>query len=203
MAITLTPRFSLTQWGLESDAPSRAQFEQSFQNIDTLGAIDIQGLASSRPVAGTAGRYYWATDTSILSRDNGTAWVQINGPVTTQIPHSWELSGGDQVALGANGYVGPMFVPVPPGQTATLAAVVAKVRSGSVSFQMNLNGVAIPGIGGAGGATITATTTPTGRLLPSPAVSFNDLDQLAPIITQVSGAPDGLTVSAFIAYTSE
>lgn len=37
------------------------------------------GLASARPVAGTAGRYYFATDTSVWSRDNGASWDEVSG----------------------------------------------------------------------------------------------------------------------------
>lgn len=37
---------------------------------DTFG----YGVAASRPAAGIAGRVYYATDTQVLSRDNGTSW---------------------------------------------------------------------------------------------------------------------------------
>lgn len=36
------------------------------------------GLLGSRPTAGTAGRYYFATDTGAFFADNGTAWVQLS-----------------------------------------------------------------------------------------------------------------------------
>lgn len=35
------------------------------------------GTAAARPAAGVAGRWYFATDTLILSRDNGTSWVEM------------------------------------------------------------------------------------------------------------------------------
>lgn len=37
---------------------------------DTFG----YGVAASRPAAGIAGRVYYATDTQVLSRDNGSSW---------------------------------------------------------------------------------------------------------------------------------
>ena len=37
------------------------------------------GLADSRPAAGTADRYYFATDSSVWSRDNGTTWDEVSG----------------------------------------------------------------------------------------------------------------------------
>ena len=36
------------------------------------------GLLGSRPVAGTAGRYYFGTDTGAFYADNGTSWVQLS-----------------------------------------------------------------------------------------------------------------------------
>lgn len=41
---------------------------------EALSGIIGRGLASARPTAGIAGRLYYATDTSTLSRDNGTSW---------------------------------------------------------------------------------------------------------------------------------
>ncbi|PJA09881.1 MAG: hypothetical protein COX70_00520, partial [Flavobacteriales bacterium CG_4_10_14_0_2_um_filter_32_8] len=35
------------------------------------------GIAADRPVAGIAGRWYFSTDTLILSRDNGNAWIEM------------------------------------------------------------------------------------------------------------------------------
>src|SRR4051794_3479877 len=42
--------------------------------VDSEAAIDLQGLASARPAAGTQGGYYFATDTGVLARDNGSSW---------------------------------------------------------------------------------------------------------------------------------
>lgn len=41
-------------------------------------ALDGAGLLADRPSAGRAGRYYLATDESILYRDSGTGWVSIS-----------------------------------------------------------------------------------------------------------------------------
>ena len=35
------------------------------------------GIAADKPVAGIAGRWYFSTDTLILSRDNGNAWIEM------------------------------------------------------------------------------------------------------------------------------
>lgn len=46
--------------------------------LDSNAAYDAQGSLSSRPAAGLRGRYYYANDTGVLSRDTGTAWVDVN-----------------------------------------------------------------------------------------------------------------------------
>lgn len=59
--------------------------------LDVVGTDD-QGLLADRPVStgpapGKKGRYYFSTDTGILSRDTGTSWVDIgfvaDGSITT------------------------------------------------------------------------------------------------------------------------
>jgi hypothetical protein len=57
-----------------NDVPTHMQ--QLANALDSL-AVDLQGLASARPAASTRGRYYWATDTKTLSRDDGSAWQQV------------------------------------------------------------------------------------------------------------------------------
>jgi hypothetical protein len=37
----------------------------------------LQGLTASMPAAGQSGRFYFATDTSIMYYDNGSSWVSI------------------------------------------------------------------------------------------------------------------------------
>lgn len=44
---------------------------------DTAFALDTQGTFASRPAAGVAGRYYWATDRKTLYRDDGTQWYVV------------------------------------------------------------------------------------------------------------------------------
>lgn len=39
--------------------------------------VIIAGVAASRPAAGTAGRLYFSTDTFVLERDTGAAWVKV------------------------------------------------------------------------------------------------------------------------------
>jgi Concanavalin A-like lectin/glucanases superfamily len=44
-------------------------------NLDPKASIFAQGTAAARPAAGIAGRFYYATDTGVLSYDSGTDWI--------------------------------------------------------------------------------------------------------------------------------
>lgn len=95
----------------------------SATNWNTAYNTRVQsGLLSARPLTGTAGRYYYATDNGITYYDNGTAWVIMVGA----------LSG--DITTAANGL------------TTTLATVNANVGSfGSASsvatFTVNAKGL--------------------------------------------------------------
>lgn len=78
MAVTLSPRLGITRWSAGADPLSRAQLDADHAALDLLTALDAQGTLAARPAAGIRGRYYYATDTGILSRDTGAAWVSVN-----------------------------------------------------------------------------------------------------------------------------
>lgn len=46
----------------------------------------LEGTDSNKPAAGTAGRYYYATDMNILYRDDGTSWNYVTGQGTSSNP---------------------------------------------------------------------------------------------------------------------
>lgn len=78
-----------------------------------LENIIMRGLNADRPSAGTAGRLYYETDTSILYRDNGSAWESIEGvgdfsnPMTTAGDIITGGSSGTptRLAIGSTGHV--------------------------------------------------------------------------------------------------
>jgi hypothetical protein len=188
LSVTATPRAGLPQWGTEEDPVSREQFQDAFADIDELMAIDLQGLAADRPPAGVRGRYYFAQDTAILSRDTGAAWVNIGARL--RIPQSWAIPG---VLIA--GLIPGLFVPG-FGQTATLVAVRHKLLSGtSATINVRRNDVAIPGAGTGINVTTAAATTVLNTVL-----TADDFINLS--ITAVSGNANGLTMTAYIDYTS-
>lgn len=46
----------------------------------------LEGLDADKPAAGTAGRFYWATDTQLLYRDDGASWNAVSGAGTSSNP---------------------------------------------------------------------------------------------------------------------
>jgi hypothetical protein len=64
--------------------------EPSTISPDELNNVEwtamLEGADADKPAAGTAGRYYFATDVHILYRDNGTSWVVEAGRGTASDP---------------------------------------------------------------------------------------------------------------------
>lgn len=57
------------------------------QNISALDARRISaGLLSARPTAGTAGRYYHATDISVIFYDTGSVWAPVAAGLQSKTP---------------------------------------------------------------------------------------------------------------------
>lgn len=110
------PSSGIFRVGLEGLAPTDAPYITTtpvtgLSNEKVLGdSILMVGLAASRPAAGVAGRQYYATDTDVLYRDTGSAWIateldwaQITGKPSTFAPsahQSSHQSGGSDALTG-------------------------------------------------------------------------------------------------------
>jgi len=84
---------------------------------EQVGAVDadnfgisaiLEGTESDKPQAGTEGQFYWATDTNILYRDDGSTWNAKAGRGTSSNPlpgttHRESMSIGE-VIRGDQGY---------------------------------------------------------------------------------------------------
>lgn len=80
VAVTTTQRLGLTRWSADTDSPTRAQFTAIVDQLESLAMRENDaGTLATRPAAGIAKRYYFATDIGILFRDTGSAWVKV-GP---------------------------------------------------------------------------------------------------------------------------
>ena len=92
-----TPRWSLRYPGL-LDAPlATPTFIQNLAlDLDDVGK-DLSGTFAARPAASKRGIYYWATDTRVLYRDNGSTWDEVKpktivaraeGNANVSVPHA-------------------------------------------------------------------------------------------------------------------
>lgn len=135
----------------------------------------------------------------VVSEDGASIDVgEPQGPTVYRIPHTWVWSGTILVPSGGTGWLGGIFVPVPPGQYATLVVVWAKVRGGtSATFKIQQNGSDISSLTGLVASTSKSYTVPTDF------IDINDGDELEPVVTSLSGTPDGLQISLFVEYQSE
>lgn len=120
MAETFTTRLGLRQYGTGTDTFSRIEFNDDLvAKLENQVAIDDQGVIASRPAAAIRGRYYYATDTAVLYRDTGSAWVSVGSRATDVV---FSGSGAAQV---------PLIASAVSGQTANVFE--AKVNNANVA----------------------------------------------------------------------
>lgn len=79
MAVTTTTRLGITRWSASGDPLTRVQMDNSHAAIEANAAMYLHGLASARPSAGVEGRFYYATDTQMITYDDGVGWRDVVG----------------------------------------------------------------------------------------------------------------------------
>lgn len=96
-----TPRFSFRWPAPEKANDVSADMKALAEDVDGIIAADFQGTLAARPAAGVRGRYYWATDTKTLARDDGSTWrtVYTDQPWSTWTP-TWTPVTGGGVPIG-------------------------------------------------------------------------------------------------------
>lgn len=71
--------------------------------MSTLASVFGYGLLSARPAASVAGRFYYATDTTFIYRDNGSTWDTLSvGAGSMATDALWDAAGDLAVGTGAN-----------------------------------------------------------------------------------------------------
>jgi hypothetical protein len=113
MAETRTTRLSLPQWSAGTDAPSRADFNEAFSNLDINGAMYGEGAVATRPAAGKHGRF-WFDPATGLSYDDGSAWYGIV-LLTKDNKFTGIQSGLDESVAAATGTSGAITLPLGNG----------------------------------------------------------------------------------------
>ena len=89
---TNTPRLALPRPIPDDTVDIPRDLTALTDKLDPITVAFSLGTLSARPAAGTAGRFYFATDTGVLSFDTGSAWVDFQGndpiPVGTLVAYT-------------------------------------------------------------------------------------------------------------------
>ena len=117
-------------------------------------------------------------------------WQPVAAPSVIRIGRTYAVQGLIAVPSGATNYIPPFEVPVPAGQTVTFIGVSGLVRAAtSVTVSINQNG---SGITGLTAVVITTTSAETDAATPT---ACADGDLFAPVVSSISGTPDGLSLT--------
>lgn len=88
-----------------------------------LGAFLTADTETNRPAAGTAGRYFWATDTQKMYYDDGTAWNAVAAGAVDAHASQHEDGGSDEISVqGLSGDLADAQDPKTHGDAAHSAA---------------------------------------------------------------------------------
>jgi hypothetical protein len=189
---------NLTNGSAASDAAAFGQIPTSLPPNGTAGG-DLTGTFPNPTLSGTTNvESIISANTTVTSKaplisPALTGSPTVNGsPILVSIEESrtFGISGAIAVASGGTNYIPPFFEPVMSGNTKTLTNVRYMIRAGtSVTFSVTQNGSNVAGL-----SSLSATTSATAAA-PSTPPSVNDGDAFAIVVSNISGTPDGLTVS--------
>ena len=112
---------------------------------------------------------------------NDSVWVSLT------LPYTYSVSGTLAVPSGATNFLPPFFSP----GGMQLLSVIGMTRSGSLTLDIQQNGSGIAGLTGLAISNTPSTNSPTNQVTASPG------DYFAPVITAISGTPDGLSLSFY------
>jgi hypothetical protein len=115
-------------------------------------------------------------------------------PIKFTKSYTWAVSGEIKVPSGDSDFICPMFISIPDGQIAKLAACRYVINSGtSVTIKLQKNGSDITGFTSISVTTTANTTNPSD-------IDLASGDKIVPIVTEVSGSPKNLSFTIFVEY---
>lgn len=162
MAVTITPRWGLTSWSDDDDGWSRAQIEANFAELEAYGAKDEQGLEADRPTLPIRGRWYFATDTGNLYRDNGTTWDQVAALVGGRLNIGTATGAAGTIDLTPGEATEPAIAwRADPAQSAPMLEGLAD--DGTPTFRVYAGGIVRIGQGVPAGNQVGVVVASTGR----------------------------------------
>ena len=120
--------------------------------------------------------------------------IPTQGIKVYRVGHSYLISGSIAIPSGETDFIVPFFVSLATGQTATLVKARHSINAGtSVTINLQRNGSTITGYSG-----VTVNTTPSNT---TASQAISDDDEIALVVTGVSGSPFNLNFTIFIEYS--
>lgn len=170
--------------GFVYDATASDFLTLQVQRTDSSGTATINA-AANRTVLGAIR----------LTGKTGPQGAPGSGGSVIRVGKTYAIAGEIKVPVGQVDFVVPFFVSLAGGQTADLVKARHQINIGtSVTCKLQKNGVDIAGFTGISVTTTPADTNPTDVVLA-------DNDELALVVTAVSGIPQNLTFTIFIEHT--
>jgi hypothetical protein len=161
MAVTITTRFGITRWSHKDDVFSRQQMDDSHAAIEQYGAIFRQSDFSARPPAGMAGRFHYASDTLLLTYDDGVAWRDVLGPNTVTLTGTQTLTNK---TLTAPVITGTIALPATTSIGNVSATEIGYVDGVTSAIQTQLNAKAPTSSPSFTGSVVLPSTTNIGTV---------------------------------------
>ena len=127
------------------------------------------------------------TFTSVGDGTDLGVWGGASYPTITR---TYAITGPIDVASGAQNYIPSFPVKLLNGETMYLVGICAYTRSASLTMDFYHNVGTISGLTG-----INVTSGGPGYVAAPSPVLVADGDEFSPVVTAISGAPDGLSVS--------
>ena len=207
MAISPSARLGITRWSAGGDTFTRLQLDGDHSTLDSKTAIYLQSTAGTRPAAGIEGRYHFATDTKVVTYDDGVSWRTVTGGASNDGTKLLSL-GGNLTVSGAYATTltvsNTTNVTLPTSGTLVNDAVTALNNLVSVDTTSTTSHTFALGTGatasgqtktvnlGGGGLTGSTTAITLGPTAGTVTITLNGLVSLGaggPTITSGSGAP--------------
>lgn len=130
-----------------------------------------------------------------MSGATGPQGAPGSGGSVIRVGKTYAIAGEIKVPVGQVDFIVPFFVSLAAGQTADLVKARHQINVGtSVTCKLQKNGIDIAGFTGISVTTTPADTNPTDVVLA-------DNDELALVVTAVSGTPQNMTFTLFIEHT--
>jgi microcystin-dependent protein len=145
-----SPRLGIPRYANTDAADFATDVNAITDRIDSVLSVMGTGTYAARPVAGTANRFYFATDRSVLYWDNGSVWARVD-PEDNAITNAKMADNSVNTAELVDSSVTSAKIAnlaVATGDLADLAVTTAKIANNAVgATQLAASGLGLVPVG--------------------------------------------------------